>query len=474
MAHGARGFSVRSIRAGVLVAALVAQPLIPARVVSAQTVASDSAIRAVLKARVDGGWNTGIVVGVIEPGGKRRIVAYGTATPGVPLDAASVFEIGSITKTFTATILADMVRKGEVALDDPVAKYLPAGTRIPERGGKQITLLDLATQSSGLPRMPTNFAPADPANPYVDYGADRMFAFLAGYTLPRDIGAQYEYSNLGVGLLGEALARRAGAPSFEALVMQRVLVPLRMNDSRITLTPSMKQHLAPGHDPALKQVANWDLGVMAGAGAIRSTVPDMLTYLAAYLDSTSVPLGAAARLAREPRRPTSSPVMRIGLAWNVVDANGRKFTWHNGGTGGYRTWAGFDPARGVGVVVLSNTATGVDDIGQHILDTGIPLAPPAKPRPMPTAVTLSADILQSYVGEYQLSPTFAIVISLRDGQLVAQATGQSALEVLAEAKDKLFLKTVDAQLEIQRDASGAVSGLVLVQGGARQQARKIR
>lgn len=459
------------VRAGVLATALVAQSLLPARVVSAQSVASDSAIRAIIKERVEIGANTGMVVGVIEPGGKRRIIAYGNATPGVPLDAQSVFEIGSITKTFTATILADMVRKGEVSLDDPVAKYLPPGTKVPERGGKQITLLDLATQSSGLPRMPSNFAPADPANPYVDYGADKMFAFLAGYTLTRDIGAQYEYSNLGVGLLGEALMRRAGAPTYEALVKQRVFDPLHMNDSRITFTASMKQHLAPGHDPSLTQVANWDLGAMAGAGAIRSTVPDMLTYLAAYLDSTSVPLGAAARLAREPRRPTTSPVMRIGLAWNIVDANGHKFTWHNGGTGGYRTWAGFDPVRGVGVMVLSNTATSVDDIGPHILDTGLPLTPPPKPR---TPVTLGADVLQSYIGEYQLAPTFSIVLSLRDGRLFAQATGQDAFEVKAEGKDKLFLTAVDAQVEIQRDGAGAVTGLVLVQGGARQLARKIK
>src|SRR5207244_7748295 len=150
----------------------------------------------------------GIVVGLLDPSGARRIIAVG-------VDQAAVFEIGSITKTFTASILADMVDHGEVRLDDPVAKYLPPSVRVPSRNGKQITLLDLATQSSGLPRMPSNFTPKDSLNPYADYTVQQMYAFLSSYALTRDVGAEYEYSNLGVGLLGHALALKAGT-SYEA------------------------------------------------------------------------------------------------------------------------------------------------------------------------------------------------------------------------------------------------------------------
>src|SRR5581483_215675 len=127
---------------------------------------SDSAIRAVIKNRVDSNRSAGIAVGIIDPDGHTRVFAYGNSGTNRPIDANTVFEIGSITKTFTATTLADMVVKKEVKLDDPVAKYLPSGTHVPSRDGREITLVDLATQSSGLPRMPSNFAPKDRSNPY--------------------------------------------------------------------------------------------------------------------------------------------------------------------------------------------------------------------------------------------------------------------------------------------------------------------
>ena len=168
-------------------------------------------IAAAIKSRIEAKKSTGMVVATIEPDGSSSIAAFGDPGPGArPLDADSVFEIGSITKAFTAILLADMAERGEVKLDDPVAKYLPADVSIPERNGRKITLLDLSTQSSGLPRLPDNMRPADPRNPYADYSAAQMFEFLGRYQLTRDIGAQFEYSNLGVGLLGQALTRRAG------------------------------------------------------------------------------------------------------------------------------------------------------------------------------------------------------------------------------------------------------------------------
>ena len=162
------------------------------------------------------------MVGVIEPQG-RRVVAYGSLNQGDPrpLNGDTIFEIGSVTKVFTSLLLADMVQRGEVALADPVAKYLPADVKVPERGGRVITLVDLSTHTSGLPRMPSNFHPKDPANPYADYTVEQLYQFLSSYQLTRDIGSQFEYSNLGGGLLGQALARRAGM-DYEALVRSRI------------------------------------------------------------------------------------------------------------------------------------------------------------------------------------------------------------------------------------------------------------
>src|SRR5687767_12715314 len=200
-----------------------------ARVTSAQIV-SDAEIRKILIERVDAQQQSvDLVVGVIEPAGS-RVVSYGKSG----LDGDTLFEIGSITKVFTSLLLADMIQKGEVALTDPVAKYLPETVRMPERGGKKITLEHLATHTSSLPRLPANMFPRDPANPYADYTTGQLYEFLSSTELMRDIGEKYEYSNLGVGLLGHALARRAGM-SYETLVRMRILEPLGMKSTTISL-----------------------------------------------------------------------------------------------------------------------------------------------------------------------------------------------------------------------------------------------
>ena len=235
-----------------------------------------------------------------------RIISYGKAkgngpvSPGFagdaaalerPLDGDTVFEIGSITKTFTGSILADMARKGEVGVDSPVSAFLPAGVKVPSRGGKPITLRLLAQHMSGLPRMPGNFAPVDETNPYRDYTPTLMYQWLGAVEPERDPGEDFEYSNIGYGLLGHALSLEAGS-SYEALLRERITGPLGMNDTVITLTPQTKARLAHGHNERLGPAGNWDLDAIAGAGAIRSTVRDMLKYCAANAGLTETPLRA--------------------------------------------------------------------------------------------------------------------------------------------------------------------------------------
>ena len=187
--------------------------------------ASDAEILSIIKQRVDEKRSAGIVVGVIDADGKSRIVAYGDPGPNQPpLDGNSVFEIGSISKVFTSTVLAQLVQEGKVHLDDPAQKYLPAEVKLPTRGDKVITLGSLSEQNSGLPRMPGNFKPADPANPYADYTVQQMYDFLSGYQLTRDPGELFEYSNLGVGLLGHVLSRATGQ-SYEEMERQRFYAP---------------------------------------------------------------------------------------------------------------------------------------------------------------------------------------------------------------------------------------------------------
>jgi CubicO group peptidase (beta-lactamase class C family) len=335
---------------------LAAQPAFP----------SDADIAALARKGVAIEGNAGVVIGLLSPADDGRVVAVAD----VPYDGRTLFEIGSITKVFTGILLADMAARGEVRLEDPVERLLPAGISVPSRHGRQIRLVDLATHTSGLPRMPDNFFPADPANPYADYSPERLYAFLRGHALTRDIGARAEYSNVGVGLLGHALSLRAGK-TYEALVTERILQPLGMSGTRIVLRPEDRARLAPSHSPSGRPVPNWDLDALAGAGALRSSADDMLKFLAANVRPPANAVGRAIQAAQTPRARFGEAT-QVGLLWLTQTTGfGRTVVWHNGGTAGYRTFIGFDPQRGVGVVVLSNRSNSVDRLGQHLLDPRI-------------------------------------------------------------------------------------------------------
>src|SRR5579863_9251332 len=305
-------------------------------------VPSADEIREILAKRVDQQKQAvGLVTGVIDPNG-RRVVAYGNLAIRHPrtLDGDTIFEIGSITKVFTSLVLADMANRKEVTLDDAAAKYLPENVKMPERSGKSITLLDLSTHRSGLPPLPSNLKVKDPRNPYADYGVDDLYQFLSGYTLPRDPGSEFEYSNLGGGLLGHALACRAGT-DYESLIRIRITQPLSMPDTGITLSSSMTQRMATGHTAMLAPTANWDLPTLAGAGALRSSANDMLTFLEAFLGYKETPLAPAMKAMLEVRRPAGQTT--ISLGWLIISADGREIAVHDGGTAGFRSFAGYDP-----------------------------------------------------------------------------------------------------------------------------------
>lgn len=446
----------------------------PARVARAQGGVTDDEIREILRDRIDvAKKSVGIVVGLVDDKGI-RIVSYGKPNQNSDgmVNADSVFEIGSVTKVFTAILLSDMVERGEVTLNDPISKYLPKSVKTPARAGKEIALVDLASQTSGLPRLPGNLAPRDPQNPYADYSVEQMYAFISGYTLTRDIGAKYEYSNLGVGLLGHTLALRSGT-DYETLVRTRISKPLEMDSTSIKLTPEMQARLATGHDAARRPNANWDLPTLAGAGALRSTVNDMLKFVAANMGLKKSPLLAAMQKTHQSQHDTGVPDLEIGLGWHILKKFGTEIVWHNGGTGGYHSFIGFDQKRRKGVVVLSNSTNDIDDIGLHLLERQYPLAKFEPPKER-KAIKLEAKIFDSYIGEYQLAPTFVITVSREGDQFFAQATGQDKFELFAETETDFFLTVVDAQITFVKDDKGQVTHLVLHQNKVDQPAKKIK
>jgi serine-type D-Ala-D-Ala carboxypeptidase/endopeptidase len=332
----------------------------------------DATIQRLLDERVTQKGVVGIVLATRGRDGETKVFCAGTAgCEGMTLDGDTLFEIGSITKTFTAALLADMVIRGEVKLDDPVEKYVTTGMRVPKQGSRQITFVDLATHTSGFPGQPTNIHPKEISNPYSDYTLDLLSEFLASYELPREVGTQYEYSAVGYGFLGHVLGQRMKKTWEEALT-ERILLPLGMNSTRVVLGPEFDFRLAPGHDQSGNVVSNWDIPALPAMGALRSSANDMLKYLAANMDPTSQPLGKALATTHETRVDMDEET-RVGLAWQTGHGTNRTIIWHGGGTGGYRTLIAFDLGKQLGIVLLTNSAGGADDIGFHLLDAKLPL-----------------------------------------------------------------------------------------------------
>ncbi len=307
------------------------------------------------------GRDAGISVGVLQRG-VRRVFTYGTA------QADSIFEIGSISKTFTGLLLARAVNEGRVSLREPVRELLPQGT-VAKPAGDEITLLDLATQHSGLPRMPDNFQPSDRANPYADYRAANLYAYISQRGVSKAKHPNYLYSNLGFGLLGQALAERAGT-TYAHLLKKEITGPLEMRDTIISPSAEQWERFIQGHSGAgqHKPVHVWDLDALAGAGAIRSTAGDMLTYLDAQLHPEKYPAIAAALKETHRIRDETGPGHSISLAWQF-DKKSRIFE-HGGATAGYTSYAFFRPEDDYAAIVLINTgpnlALPAEELGNHI------------------------------------------------------------------------------------------------------------
>jgi CubicO group peptidase (beta-lactamase class C family) len=412
----------------------------------------------------------GIVVGLIDKNGI-TVVPWGKRDDGKAndIDGDTIFEIGSITKVFTSLLLQDMANHGELQLDDPISKFLPGSVTVPTRNGKEITLRSLATHTSGLPPLPTNLSPQDDSNPYADYTVEQMYQFLSSYKLRRNVGAKSQYSNFGVGLLGHILALRAGT-NYEALVVNRICAPLNMTSTRITLTPELQAHYAIGHNESGELVGNWDLPTLAGAGALRSSVNDLLKLLSAEMGFTASPLSDAMQKTQTPQKGTGF-LSKTGLAWQIDTLGG--IIWHNGGTGGYRSYIGFTKDKTLGVVVLANSANDVDDIGQYLLGDRDSVADFTAPtRHFEAKIDYS--IYDQYIGQYKLAAAAIFTITRKQNQLYVQLTGQQPLPIYPESKTDFFCKLVDAQITFGSDESGTAPYLVLHQNGIDQTAKRMK
>jgi serine-type D-Ala-D-Ala carboxypeptidase/endopeptidase len=293
--------------------------------------------------------------------------------------------------------------------------------------------------------------------------------------LRRDPGAKFEYSNFGMGLLGHILALRAGT-NYEALVVARICDPLEMNSTRITLTPGMRPRLATGHSSVGPPVKNWGSLALQGDGAFCSSVNDMLKFLAANMGRLKSPLVATIARTHVPRK-RAGPGMKVGLGWMEFSFFGLDYTWHNGGTGGYRSFIGFDPEGKHGAVVLVNEANDVDDVGRFLFqyDTYQSLDNFKAPRQR-TVASIDHLIYDRYVGQYQFSSKHYMTITRAGDRLVVQDSDPMGVpnEIFPESETEFFFTAADVQVSFIKNEAGIVEQAILHLAGKNEKAKKVK
>ena len=409
---------------------------------------SDTKLRELLQALVERGESKGFVLGLLEPDGRRRVIAYGDAGAGAPpLSSKSVFEVGSIAKTFTGAILADMARRGELSLNDPVSKFLPTGVKVPSRNGRQITLLDLATHTSGLPRSLDRSKIRDFSNPYADIPIGDVYEFLSSHELQRDIGAEWEYSNLGFGLLGHALTRAAGVVTMDELIRERITGPLQMGMTEFGRGKRLAAWLAKGHDEYGKEVPHWDFGEFKGAGGLNSNVDDMLSYIEANVGPPKSPIETAMRDAHQPRHSLKIKGNSAALGWDYTARPSRTIVYKSGSTAGFAGALGFDPATGAGVVILGNGSgfKSRTNVAIQLLKGG---------RPDFSKVTVPLGEIEPLLGIYEYGGGSRRFFT-RDRKLFTRVNGGPDMEAFAAGNDRFFYGPGSlAWFEVKRDPAG--------------------
>jgi D-alanyl-D-alanine-carboxypeptidase/D-alanyl-D-alanine-endopeptidase len=403
-----------------------------------------------------------ISVGVIS-NGKTWTKNFGTLdTEGtVSPNEKTLYEIGSISKVFTSLLLAEAAESGRLKLDDPISTVMKELAEKNPTVGNTITFKHLSLHMSGLPVMPDNISPADSTNPFDGYDRAMLTEYMLSVKPARKPGEVYEYSNLAVGLLGDLLAREAGV-SYEALLKEKLTGPLKMSDTTIKLTPEQLSRFAPPHNAALLPDKAWDFDALAGCGAIRSNINDMLLFAEASLNPPEGPLGKAIELAWTQHKPANNGNHAMGLGWMIaLDGSTR---WHNGQTGGYQSMMLVSRQADCAVVLLCNTAgSGTDALAEQIIQTAMGLD--VQPRTFDKEVKVDPMVAKRLEGKYELAPGIVITVQVKDGRMMAQLTGQQFLALIPRSETEWKYQLVDATLKFELPESGNSPKVTLLQAG---------
>lgn len=379
----------------------------------------------------------------------------------------TAFEIGSVSKTMTAALLASLMEEGALSLDQPLSALLPEGSEVPSFEGQPILLRHVVTHTSGLPALP-QLPILNPTDPYAAMDPESVLGALASTPLPAAPGTSFAYSNFASMVLSHAVGHVAGS-DFETLAKARLFEPLGMRGAYVTEPPEGVRP-AQGHLSIGLPTPAWNFHPsLAGVGGVRATLDDMVQYVRANLGLIDAPIQAALLRTHQPVEGAGG---KMGMNWMIAPLSGSEIVAHEGGTGGFSSFVAFDPARRRGVVILSDTAMtslgGLGDLGLHLLDPSAPLGQPRK------ATSAPQELLDGLVGTYQLEGTpLQMSLIQRDGALVIQATGQPPFQMGYDDRGEFYPLVFDALLRPQRQDDGTYVFTWLQNGGATQ-ARPIR
>ena len=388
-----------------------------------------------------------MAVAVVDEAVSRAFVC---ADPDQPprIGPTSAFEIGSITKTMTAALLADMIVRGGASLDDPLHEWLPEGAPVPDHQGQPILLRHVVTHTSGLPGLPSRMQTTSLVDPYAELSEGDLLASLGDVTLDAPPGSAFAYSNFASMVLSMAVSQRSGM-DFEDLLRERLFDPLGMAGAYVNDLPDTVV-AAQGHLPNRAPTAAWTFsGNLAGVGGVRATLDDMVRYAQAHLGTIETPMATA--LEHTQQRIEGSP-RPMAMNWMLAPLDQRHIHVHEGGTGGFSSLMAFDRERQRAVIVLADTALtsvgGLGDLGMHLLDARLPLGQPRRLATPPT------QLLDDLVGRYTLAGGLGMTLTRKNDALVIQATGQPAFEMGYDSAGDFFPLLFDALLSPRRGATG--------------------
>lgn len=440
---------------------LLSCALVAATMAADASAMTDEALRKIVDARLAGD-RTGacMAVAVVERDAVARAFRCADPEDAARIDADTAFEIGSVSKTMTSTLLADLILQGKASLDDPLSDYLPEGTKVPDFEGKPILLRHVVTHTSGLPALPSR-VPKDAASiadPYAKLDEAALLASLGDATLGAAPGTRFEYSNFASMLLSYAVARRAGT-DFETLLKQRLFAPLGMDKAYVAAPPEGVR-TAMGHAPNRMPVPAWTFASsLAGVGGVRATLDDMVRYVQGNLRVPESAISPALELAQ--RKVGEQPPMAMN--WMLARAGDRDVLVHEGGTGGFSSFVSVDRQQERGVVILSDTTWNsigsLGSLGLHLVDPSFPLGKPRKLVPPPR------ELLEGLAGEYQLQGAMKMRLQPRDGKLFVHPDGQAEYEMAYDDAGDFYPLAFDAVLRPQKKANGGYAFTWMQMGG---------